>query len=40
MGEQQKDFIFEGNKTLFREEHDTEKAGVLEQFLNLPRGDD
>lgn len=25
------------NKTLFREEHDTEKVGVLEQFLNLPR---
>lgn len=37
MGEQQKDFIFEGNKTLFREEHDTEKAGVLGQFLNLSR---
>lgn len=35
MSEQQKDFIFEGNKALFREEHDTEKAGILGQFLNL-----
>ncbi len=37
MGRTTKRFHFEGNKTLLGEEHDTEKAGVLEQFLNLPR---